>query len=598
MKIRIVMSAFVLLALAACNNPDGDNPPASTGTATVTIRIPVVAAAAVGPGSLSGSRAVRAKASTAGQQPVIQSYVSSRTRSVTVSVTSVNGAPPAAVVTSTVDVASGSACAVSAGEFTCTISIAAPAGNDGFKVSTFAQSGGLGDAISIGETTVAVPAGGSVNVPVTLLGVVSSVSLVFSPASLPIATAGTFTATISAKDINGDLITGNDNYYRPLTVSTTDVGGHVTASPALPLTLASPAQNAITFTYDGAGASNSYAFRIDGAQTLPANFPFATTQEHLYVAYQFPAAVYVYDIAPNGALTGPSRTIAGANTTLNRPTSIAVDEQGRLYVVNYGEFPSQGHDVAVFASGAAGNVAPVETLLVGQNPYHVSYQAATFLTHPDPADYSTSTVVINYPGPITIAPNGGTTAIPPYIEPFATAFASYQASPTSRGLLCVSSVSSYNNGSGNVQCITSPVLWVTGNLDPGTAQIVNGRARNGFVCCAGGLSDLKFLPDGRLVVSNGPLYMRRASVDTYEIPGDLATGPGIAPVASISGIATNLVSPTSIAYDKQGNLYVGDTGNASYNGSVHVYAPGATGNVSPVRELLGLNYPFGIAIGP
>jgi hypothetical protein len=321
--------------------------------------------------------------------------------------------------------------------------------------------------------------------------------------------------------------------------------------------------------------------------------------EHLYVAYQFPAAVYVYDIAADGSLSGPSRTIAGANTTLNRPTSIAVDDTGRLFVVNYGEFPNQGHDVAVFAPGASGDVAPVETLLVGQNPYYVSYQAATFLTHPDPADYSSSTVVINDPGPITIAATVGSFfVVPPYIEPFATGFASYQAGPTSTGLLCVSSVSSYNNGSGNVQCITSPLLWVTGNLDPGTAQIVNGRARNNFACCSGGLRDLKFLPDGKLVVSNGPLYMRAASVDTYVIPGDLATGPSITPVTSISGSSTNLVSPTSIAYDKQGNLYVGDTGNGSYLGSVHVYAPAANGNVSPLRELRGLNVPFGIAIGP
>ena len=30
---------------------------------------------------------------------------------------------------------------------------------------------------------------------------------------------------------------------------------------------------------------------------------------------------------------------------------------------------------------------------------------------------------------------------------------------------------------------------------------------------------------------------------------------------------------------------------------VHVFAPGATGNVPPIREITGLNYPFGIAIG-
>ena len=600
MTIRLALSGFILLALLACNDSnDGSTPPPQpTGTAVITLRVPTAGVASSDSRALAAGREAPALVGPTAQRSAVRSYVSSKTQSVSVVVTSVDGTTPAAAISSTVNVVGGSACALEVGEIICTISIAAPVGSVGLKVSTFAQTGGQGDAISIGETTVGIAAGSSVNAEVTLLGVVSQVSLVFSPASLPIATAGTFTATITAKDINGDVITGNDNYYRPLIVSTSDVGGHVTAAPLLPLTLASPAVNAITFNYDGAGTANRYAFRIDGAQPLAVNYTFSTTQEHLYVAYQFPAAVYVYDIAPDGTLTGPSRTIAGPNTTLNRPTSIAVDDLGRLYVVNYGDFPNQGHDVAVFASGASGDVAPIETALVGQNPYYVSSKAGTFLTHPDPLDYSSSTVVINQPGPITVAPNGATSLIPPYITPFATGFASYQASPTSRGLLCVSSVSSFNNGSGSVQCITSPVLWVTGNLDPGTAQIVNGRARNGFGCCSGGLTDLKFLPDGRLVVSNGRLFNRNPSVDTYEIPGDLSTGPGITPVASISGSGTNLVSPTSIAYDRQGNLYIGDTGNASFNGSVHVYSLGANGNVSPVRELRGLNYPFGIAIGP
>jgi hypothetical protein len=387
-------------------------------------------------------------------------------------------------------------------------------------------------------------------------------------------TSGTAPVTYQWKRNGVEIVGATSSSYTVATISISD--------------------NAAIFSVDvinPAGTLSSATATLSASVVSPA-------VEHLYVAFQFPAAVYVYDIAADGSLSGPSRTIAGANTTLNRPTSIAVDDAGQLYVVNYGDFPNQGHDVAVFAAGASGNAAPIDTLLVGQNPYYVSYKAATFLTHPDTADYYTSTVVINDPGPITIVPSGGSVEIPPYIEPFATGFASYQASPQSAGLLCVSSVSPNNNGSGEVRCITSPVLWVTGNLDPGTAQIVNGYARNGFVCCGGGLTDLKFLPDGKLVVSNGLLYMRQPSVDTYVIPGDLSTGPSITPVASISGANTKLVSPTSIAYDKLGNLYIGDTGNASFNGGVHVYAPGSTGNVSPLRELSGLNYPFGIAIGP
>jgi hypothetical protein len=107
-----------------------------------------------------------------------------------------------------------------------------------------------------------------------------------------------------------------------------------------------------------------------------------------------------------------------------------------------------------------------------------------------------------------------------------------------------------------------------------------------------------FLPDGRLVTSKGMGYMMPASVDTYVIPGDLSTLNSITPVTSISGINTHLDSPASLAYDKQGNLYVSDRGQGSGTGGVRVYAPDATGNVSPLRELLlGLD-PAGIAIGP
>jgi hypothetical protein len=279
-----------------------------------------------------------------------------------------------------------------------------------------------------------------------------------------------------------------------------------------------------------------------------------------------------------------------------------VDSLGRLYVVNY------GHDVAVFAPGASGNVAPVETLLVGQNPYYVSYQAVSFLTNSAvgmtlnccadpiaPTDFSFSTVAINYAVPTTIPSNG--TMIPPYIEPFATSFASYQWSGT-RGLNCVSSVAAANNGNGNVQCRTSPLTWVTGTYVPGTAQI----SSSGFGCCYGALRGLMFLPDGRLVTSKGRGYiyatLMPASVDTYVIPGDLSTLNSITPVTSISGINTHLDSPASLAYDKQGNLYVSDRGQGSGTGGVRVYAPDATGNVSPLRELLlGLD-PSGIAIGP
>ncbi len=69
---------------------------------------------------------------------------------------------------------------------------------------------------------------------------------------------------------------------------------------------------------------------------------------HLYIVSQFDRAVDVYDIAADGSFSGPSRTIVGAATGLTNPTSMMVDDQGAVYVVNYQT------NVVVFEPGATG----------------------------------------------------------------------------------------------------------------------------------------------------------------------------------------------------------------------------------------------------
>ena len=56
------------------------------------------------------------------------------------------------------------------------------------------------------------------------------------------------------------------------------------------------------------------------------------------------------------------------------------------------------------------------------------------------------------------------------------------------------------------------------------------------------------------------------------------------PIATISGSATLLQTPRSIAVDVSGNVYVYDTTCSC----VYVYASGANGNVAPVRTMTGL----------
>ena len=53
------------------------------------------------------------------------------------------------------------------------------------------------------------------------------------------------------------------------------------------------------------------------------------------------------------------------------------------------------------------------------------------------------------------------------------------------------------------------------------------------------------------------------------------------PVGVIAGANTTLASPIGVAVDSNGFLYVADCGT----GSIKVFAPGATGNVSPIRTV-------------
>ena len=310
---------------------------------------------------------------------------------------------------------------------------------------------------------------------------------------------------------------------------------------------------------------------------------FSSNTEHLYVVGQFsPAAVLVFDIQPDGSVTGPSRTITGSNTTLNRPTSIAVDTLGQVYVANYGTYPLQGDNIAVFAPGADGNVAPIQTLLQGSQPYYVAKGAIAFLLRSTTAD----------PSAVSVLLNGGS----PFIDPDANAYSSY-IRPDGSGFLCVTNSIPEDGGDGYVACITSPLEFVSGNINPGTANIVNGQALNNYQFGGGSPTGLAFQEDGNLLVAYGPSYDQGASVQTFVMPGDPASSLQTQPIRTITGSNTGLTFPSDVAYDSQGNVYASDTGGGSGQGAVLIYAPNSTGNVAPIHSITGLNYPFGVAIG-
>lgn len=74
----------------------------------------------------------------------------------------------------------------------------------------------------------------------------------------------------------------------------------------------------------------------------------------------------------------------------------------------------------------------------------------------------------------------------------------------------------------------------------------------------------------------------------------------VAPIRNISGSNTGLVSPSALALDRSGNLYVTNSATVTGKGpTVTVYAAGANGNVSPIQTITGPNTlldPVGIAV--
>lgn len=328
-------SAFVsvfILVLAACGGGGGSALPGTslprTSSALFSILIPAK--------------------STAARNP---KYVSPDTQSLTIAV---NGGAPA--VTQNVTPTSGG-CTTSSGATTCTVSVSAPPGNDSFTVVLYSGTGATGSKLATG--TVSATVGSTpTSVPITLDGVVSSVSITLanampysgSPVAIPV--------TVIAKDAAGATIVSPGGYSPAISLTDSDTSGHTSLSPS---TVPDPG-TAVTLSYDGSASVTAATISASLNGTITAVTPAKLTPQSIenggggvgvvtisgitYAEVPTAAGLLQVPIASGGTLPSPSPSASPQTTTLPlspEPDACAIAPNGTkiyAYCVSFGLTPA------------------------------------------------------------------------------------------------------------------------------------------------------------------------------------------------------------------------------------------------------------------
>lgn len=301
----------------------------------------------------------------------------------------------------------------------------------------------------------------------------------------------------------------------------------------------------------------------------------------LYIPNAGADSITVYAPGASGNVA-PLRTIRGALTGLITPYSVALDAAGNLYVTN-----GNGSSITVYPPGANGKVPPLRTIggpLTGlRNPVGVALDAAGTLYVAN-NDGNTSSITVYAP-----AANGNVAPLRIISGPLTGLNSAQGVTLDTAGNLYVTNGSTHRGGPHSV-IVYAP--GASGNVAP-------------LRTISGPLTGLNSVQGVALDVA-GNIYV--ANSTTFDITVHTRGASGnVAPIRTIRGANTGLsapprepdpIGPVGVALDATGTLYTANWGANSIN----VYAPGATGNVAPLRIIsgtsTGLDRPGSIFLRP
>ncbi|MGA7618387.1 NHL repeat-containing protein [Candidatus Binatus sp.] len=284
--------------------------------------------------------------------------------------------------------------------------------------------------------------------------------------------------------------------------------------------------------------------------SIPA-FVAVDASGNIYITNICNATISIYAKGSSGD-AAPIAIIGGSNTGLTDPEGIALDSSGNIYVTDQFFAGQHAGAVLVYAAGSNGNVAPILTI-GGTN---------TDLTNPAgiALDSSGNIYVTNEDlNSVFVYAALGSSTGTLNEAPIVTISGSntgltnpYGIALDSSGNIYVADDGSYANEFTASVFVYPPLGSSTGTLDEAPIATISG-SDTGLVSPRGiGLDSI-----GNIYVVNG------AGVSVYPPLGSSTGLLNEAPTATISGGDTGLVNPQGIALDSSGKIYVADENAAS-----------------------------------
>ena len=391
----------------------------------------------------------------------------------------------------------------------------------------------------------------------------------------------------------------------PVAIAVDSAGNMYVANQGVPQDKEEPAS--ITIYRAGSNGDDAPTARIAGANTgLTAPSAIALDSHgFIYVAndsdsQEIPDSVLVYSPGSNGN-AAPARVISGPATLLSEPDGIAVDSSGNTFVTSrQSEGPSCCHAaVLIYAPGAAGNVAPIESIdgdcakLTMSGGIALGPNGNIYVTNPNPGGPGQGIVVFNTQ---MLAPR----MMGQCWMPIASIVGDKTGIDGPWGIAVDPAGNMYvPNSEANENSIGVFSAGANGNVAPSVTIESPTEVSSP--------SSVAIDTTGKIYVANGggqenpPDGSNRITI--YP-PGSYAN---VAEIATIGADGLNdkpgLSFAEAIAVDTHGKIYVADNYGIVNNGRVAIFAAGSHGNVAPIATITGpktgdktgVNNPVGLA---